>query len=144
MRCAYSALRWLIACYRYPRSGSLIHELNAWEKDEAHWGPYIKQKERIYGLTHSISVQTVDKHSPNTLGQFEFFFDDDKSTTFISCESVRRKVPPFDTFSTCKIDFLIPEIKVFVEAIVTKKDLSRWREIEDKANKDFRSFIVTQ
>jgi hypothetical protein len=124
----------------YAPDGSLKSELSNWARDDSHWGPFVNQPKQVYGLKHSTSVQTPDGHRVS--GQYEYFYDDVTWATFIYCKTSRQQVPPFDTFTTCHHDFIVPEIKAVADAIYTKKDLERWRTIEKKTKALVHSFIV--
>lgn len=120
--------------------GSLKPAYDNWVKDHGYWGPFV-EKEPIFGLNHMISVQSIDNGS-NNHGQFEFFFDRGNWTTFIYCETQRARITPFDTVTHCTDMFVLPDLKVVAEADMTKKDLYRWREINQTVDNIAKSFIV--
>ena len=95
------------------------------------WGPYTLEKNRPFGLMHFGSMQSVDDGAKHMYGHVEYFYDKSTETTIL-CNTLRKKVPPFDTFDTCHQVFLVPKIQVMAGAYYTKKDIYRWREIEKK------------
>ncbi|SME94199.1 hypothetical protein SAMN06295900_101183 [Trinickia caryophylli] len=105
-----------------------------------HWGPFILNKERPYGLMQWESRQSVDDGMRGFYGHVEYFYNKSTITT-IKCSTLRKKVPPFDTFDHCEHHFIVPELNLMAEAFYTKKDLYRWREIEARVNDIAHSFI---
>lgn len=105
------------------------------------WGPYNKDKAPLYGLEHFDSIQSVDDGTRGMYGHVEYFFNPKLGTT-IMCQTHRKKVAPFDTFSMCEHHFPIPDLKVMAIAIYTKKDVPRWGDIEDTVRKIAHSFVV--
>ena len=125
---------------RYPLNWSINKDMpDGLRKDPAHWGPFVRDRTRPYGLVHYDSVQTVD-NSPDH-NHWEYYYDE-ASLTNIVCETSRIKVPPFDTYDHCDHRFLIPRLHVMAGATYGKKDLPRWREIELRITQIGDSFIV--
>ncbi|WP_321900119.1 hypothetical protein [Paraburkholderia heleia] len=113
---------------RHPVNKSINKNLpDGLRQDPAHWGPFILDKTKPYGLSHYASTQTID--SSQVHGRMEYFYDG-QSLTQIVCETSRIKVAPFSTYDRCNHRFLIPQLNVMAEAIYAKKDLPRWKEIE--------------
>jgi hypothetical protein len=113
-------------------------EVDSYERDDVHWGPFIRQPQDEYGLLHSVSVRPVE------YAVDEYFYDDNQGSTLIKCKTFHRKGSPFDTFDECDMNFLIPEIKLIATAEITKKSLPRWREIEQQVTGIVHSFVVTE
>jgi hypothetical protein len=109
-------------------------------KDEAHWGPFIRQADDVYGLGHHVSPQKYNHVS----GQIdELFFDEKKSTSFIECENTHRRVAPFDALIFCDHYFVLPEIRAVASVHYTDRDvIARWREVEAEITKIAHSFVV--
>jgi hypothetical protein len=107
------------------------------------WGPYIPDKKLPYGLVHYESTQSVEDGMKNSdlYGHVEYFFDD-ASMTAIFCQTTRMVVPPFSQIESCEHRFLVPDLHLMAEAFYTKKDLSRWVEIEGRMRAIANSFIV--
>ena len=114
--------------------------LGNWEKDLPHWGPFIRQDTRVFGLVHRVSPQQADNE--DKVGVDELFYDDKDWTTFITCKTYHPRIAPFDTFAHYTHYFVIPTLKVVAEATYVRADLSRWREIEDNVRKIVDSFVV--
>jgi hypothetical protein len=127
---------------RYPINWSINKDMpDGLRKDPAHWGPFVRDRSKPYGLVHYESMQTID--SSQAHGRMEFFYDD-ASLTQISCETSRIKVPPFDTYDHCHHQFLILGLHVMAVAGYGKKDLPRWKEIERRVNQIASSFVVNK
>lgn len=124
-----------------PKDGLLKHVVTNWEKDGAERGPYIKQKSPVDGLVYENSVRPAETKIPRS-PHYAFFYDETTYKTFIHCQSHTQYVPPYATFTDCHHLFVVPEFKIVAEAIYTKKDLPRWREIEEETKKIIHSFIV--
>ena len=107
-----------------------------------HWGPFVRQEDLAFGLVQEISVQPMGPANSTVHPKRVFLYDKDTLLTFISCETMKQQVPPFATFSSCYHDFIVPELKVVGEAIYSKTDLYRWREIETEIKKIVHSFVV--
>lgn len=105
------------------------------------WGPYIRDETSRYGLQHFASVQSVDDGARGLYGHVEYFFQADSRTT-IMCQTRRKKVAPFDTFSICEHHFLVPELHVMAEAVYTEPDVARWHRIEQRIREIAHSFVV--
>lgn len=113
--------------------------LSLWLKDEAKRGPFEKKPD-IWGLEHYVSVQ-----KPSTKNsQYEIFYDAKNKTTFIRCQNTLARYSPYELFTYCEIEFVMPEIKALVNVgtIYVKEDLARWREVNQGVRNVARLFIV--
>jgi len=119
----------------------LKYLVDLWMNNDTRRGPYIQQKQRDFDLVHMISEKKIDE-SDSASRQYDFYFDDKEWMTFIYCETGRKQVPPFNTFNTCHINFIDPELKTFIYVDLTRKDLSRWQEIERTVEGTLNSFVV--
>ncbi|MGF6771955.1 hypothetical protein P3T18_004443 [Paraburkholderia sp. GAS199] len=106
-------------------------------EDDAHWGPFVRDKNLENGLIHYESVQSVDD---NPVGHVEYFYQKSSRTTIL-CKTHRVHVAPFDTYDECQHYFFVPDLNVMAEAFYTKADLPRWNEIESQIKKTVHSFI---
>jgi hypothetical protein len=108
------------------------------------FGPFDRDKDLAYGLVHFESTQTIDDgmRGSNTYGHVEYFFDL-PNLTRIECETHKMRVPPFSLHDDCDHYFFIPELNVVAHAFYTKKDLPRWRELEERVRDIVHTFIVS-
>lgn len=107
------------------------------------FGPFDQDKNLVYGLVHFESDQTVEDgmRGSNSYGHVEYFFDL-PNLTVIECETHKMRVPPFALHDYCQHTFFIPELNVSAKAFYTKKDLPRWRELEERVRGIAHTFIV--
>ncbi|WP_123863510.1 hypothetical protein [Burkholderia plantarii] len=105
------------------------------------WGGYLRNGIDFHGLEHFESVQSVDDGDPGGYGHVEYFFDK-KSMTTIACHTYRIKVAPHSTFDSCVGWFSIKKFNLSAEMFFSKKDIYRWKPIEDKVKKLSNSFVV--
>ena len=105
-------------------------------------GPFEAPKE-AYGLQYYNSSRTTDFDKQFlTGGHAEIFVQETTNNPLIACETFRTHVPPFDYFSQCNHRFLIVDLKSVVDITYSKKDIVRWREIQDGVEEIIRSLIV--
>ena len=108
-----------------------------------HLGPYSLDKRLPFGLVHYESDRNTGEaqQGAGSYGHVEYFFDD-ASVTQIFCRTTKMVVAPYSELSFCQQHFLIPELHQMAEAFYTKKDLSRWVEIETHVKAIVHSFVV--
>jgi hypothetical protein len=137
----------LVAVYadRY-RSNWLQGLRNSYDADDAtnrRIGPFTRQPELEFGLAHSVSPHPVDDGVPQHSGWGQdFYYDETSKATLILCQTSRMVVEPYLILTSCSHFFILPELKAVAEAIYTKNDLHRWREIEGHLKSIFHSFIA--
>jgi hypothetical protein len=121
----------------YLEGNGVEKEKNEWLNNESSHGPFVRQDAPVAGLVHEESAQPAR----GDLSHYEFFYDEETRKTFIFCQSGHSSLHAM-TYDDCSQVFIIPELKAMAEATYTKKDLPRWREIEEATQKIVHSFIV--
>ncbi len=129
----------------------LLPVKKGWNKDFSEglnpWGPFTRLPELEFGLAHSVPPHPVNdcplEQASRCQGWgYDYYFDESSNATFISCKTQKRYVYPYDIRTDCNHRFLVPELNSFADASYTKKDIHRWREIEEKFRSIVHSFIV--
>lgn len=112
-------------------------------QDDKWQAPFIRQKERVAGLLHDDSSQG-DNAPPGSSKYHRDFFYDDEYKRMIACETDKQVVEPFAVLTYCHHYFDITDLGIQAKAYYTKKDLPRWKEIEEQTNKIIHSFVVKE
>lgn len=103
------------------KNGLLRSVFEGWRKDEAHWGPWVRERPDVYGLQYYVSRSPHGMDS--TMQPNEIFYDAGTEKTFISCANGHRKAPPHDPTSFCQHLFVVPELKAVASVnYVVNKD----------------------
>jgi hypothetical protein len=113
-------------------------------KDQAGWGPFVRQRDKAYGLDHYLSLQRPTLKLPGG-GFDEFFYEPSGENSLITCSNKPMTASPHAPLEFCDHDFVIPELGVGVTVHYlhpAKEELPRWRDVEQNIRRIVKSFVV--
>jgi hypothetical protein len=120
----------------YPPDGTYKTIIPRYWESSVPFGKFNIHAPNEYGLAHYL----VKK--PKAWAPGELYFDPETWTNLITCETDKGTPPLGVTISSCSDRFLIPELRVVVDAHFAKDKLYRWREIQSRITEIVDSFVV--
>jgi hypothetical protein len=106
------------------------------------WGPYNRDGDLVYGLTHYVSVQSPEEGDRNGfIGHVEYYFGRERFTRIV-CVTHKMTVAPYEYHKNCQQNFILPELNVNVEIFYEGSNIPYWLEFENRIKNIAQSFIV--
>jgi hypothetical protein len=120
----------------YPSDGTYKTIIPRYWESSVPFGKFNIHAPNEYGLAHYL-VKKQQAWAPG-----ELYFDPETWTNLITCDTEKGTPPLGVTTSLCSDTFLIPELRVVVDAHFAKDKLYRWREIQSRITEIVDSFVV--